>query len=603
MRHRPVRRSGLALGALVWLGLGGAALPAFAAPPPAVYQPITPSQANQTVTLTGKAMTADQVVQIGRFGAKVALSPEAKQRSEDNYGLLLEAATEGVSVYWFNRGAGSERETVIFSGDPMRPDNKAMLEKRQLETFKIGAIFAYGPEVSEEEMVRAMMAVRLNAMTFDAPSPALTQMLTDFLNLRITPVVQSRGTVGEGDLAQMANVGAAMVGAGEVYYQGARMTAAEALQKAGLKPLQPFAADDNALTSSDAYATAQAAIVVHDARNLLEWAELNYAVDLNGMNSSITPMSLPVQSNRPFPWLNYSSARVMEMIKGSYLFGADPKRIIQDPESMRASTHRTGSAWQAWARLRDTVTIQLNSSDHNPAVRTDLKPTDSWELSTPQLMKYYVKGGPQSKGKSGYILSNANWDPYPMANDIEAFTIALANMGVVVTQRIDRFSNPFFTLVTAQQVMKPEELTMSYFAGGGFLATDLWQEIQGAMMPVPPEGNAIVATVEDLQAQTKLKVQRAAKVVDNTYHLLAIDLITGGFWQDLRKVQDPTRQFGTAPTAAVAAMRKVLPISAMPARPPGQIVYEFLKATPASSFYKGSVPMPSGEPTPSAQGR
>jgi len=73
----------------------------------------------------------------------------------------------------------------------------------------------------------------------------------------------------------------------------------------------------------------------------------------------------------------------MDMIKGGYLFDDDPKRIIQDPESMRASTQRTGAAWLAWSRLRDTVTIQLNSSDHNPAARTDLKPGDSWELSTP----------------------------------------------------------------------------------------------------------------------------------------------------------------------------------------------------------------------------
>ena len=100
-----------------------------------------------------------------------------------------------------------------------------------------------------------MMVVRANAMTFNAPSPPLAQMLLDLLNKRITPVVQSRGTLGEGDLAQLMNVGGAMVGAGEVYYQGVRMPAAKALAQAGLKPIQPFAADDNALTSSDAYAT------------------------------------------------------------------------------------------------------------------------------------------------------------------------------------------------------------------------------------------------------------------------------------------------------------------------------------------------------------
>src|SRR5580700_832876 len=94
----------------------------------------------------------------------------------------------------------------------------------------------------------------------------------------------------------------------------------------------------------------------------------------------------------------------------------------------------------------------MNSSDHNPAVRTDLSPDDSWELSTPQLMKYYVKGGTLSHGKHGYIVSNANWDPYPMANQLEAFVIATANMDVAISLRIERFNNPFFTVVTPSDV-------------------------------------------------------------------------------------------------------------------------------------------------------
>ena len=74
-----------------------------------------------------------------------------------------------------------------------------------------------GPEVDDEEIVRAMMVVRANAMVFNAPSPQLAQMLLDLLNRRITPVVQSRGTLGEADLAQLSNVGQTMVGVGEAY--------------------------------------------------------------------------------------------------------------------------------------------------------------------------------------------------------------------------------------------------------------------------------------------------------------------------------------------------------------------------------------------------
>src|SRR3984885_3095687 len=369
-----------------------AAMSAEAAPP-AQYHPITPTMADKTIVLTGLDLTIDQVVQVAREGAKVALSAEPRQRSADAHALLLEAAAEGVSVYWFNRGSGSGRERFIFTGDPLAPANKKLLEERQLAIFRRGALAGLGPEISEEEIVRAMMVVRANTMSFEAASPQLTQRLLDLLNDRITPVVQSRGTVGEGDLGPFTNIGATMVGAGTAYYRGARMPAAEALKAAGLAPLAPFGADDSELESTNAYSTGQAALLLFDARDALSWADLIYAIDLNGMNSSVSPLAQPVQANRPFKWLNWDARRVLEMLKGSYLFELDEQRIIQDPESLRASSIRQGSAWQGGAQLRDVAALQMNSSDHNPAVRVGASPSDSWELATPQLAQFYVKGG------------------------------------------------------------------------------------------------------------------------------------------------------------------------------------------------------------------
>jgi histidine ammonia-lyase len=563
------------------------------------YQPISPAALDKTITLTGHDLTLEQVVEVARYGAKVELSQEAKQREADNYGLLLEAAAEGIPVYWFNRGAGDQRETVMFSGDPMSPKNRAYLEKSQMEEFRLGTIMGYGPEVTDEEIVRAMMVVRANAMTYNAPSPQLSQMLLALLNQRITPVVQSRGTLGEGDLAPLTNVGAAMVGAGDVYYRGARMTAAAALARAGLKPIQPFAADINALTSSNAYATGIAALAVFDGEQALDWADLIYAMDLDGMNSSITPLSIVVQRERPFKWLNWEAARVRDMLKGSYLFGDDPHRIIQDPESLRASAIRQGSAWEDWGALRDAVVLQMNSSDHNPAVRTDLSPGDSWELSTPQMMKFFIKGGKYSNGKHGYIVSNANWDPYPMANKLEDFVIALANMDIAVSLRIDRFSNSFFTLADPAQVLHlpgGSGFAIYLAGGGGYTPVDLQQEMQSLTNPVAPSGAAIVATVEDLQAQTRIKAYRVRQAVSTTFDLLGHDLLTATFWLDVRKAQDPSRNFGAGPTAAWTAFRKIMPLlpalDGSPSQPRPMAAAAFLKSTPAGKFYSGGGMMP-----------
>ncbi len=569
-----------------------------AAAPPASYHLIDPSMADKTVVLTGRDLTPEQVVQVARYGAKVALTPEARRRSADAHALLLEAAAEGVSVYWFNRGSGSGREKFIFTGDPLSPQNKMFLEARQLAIFRRGALAGLGPEISEEELVRAMLVVRANTMSFEAASPQLTQRLLDLLNYRITPVVQSRSTVGEGDLGPFTNVSAAMVGAGNSYYRGIRMPAAEALKAAGLEPLVPFGADDSELESTNSYATGQAALLLFDAREALSWADLVYSIDLNGMNSSISPLSQPVQANRPFKWLNWDAGRVLDMLRGSYLFELDEKRIIQDPESLRASSIRQGAAWQAWAQLRDVVLIQMNSSDHNPAVRVGASPTDSWELATPQLAQFYVKGSARNHGQHGYIFSNANWDPYPMANEIEAFTIALANMDTAVAQRMLRFTNTFFTLIAPSDESPGEPGRFHVTQGSEIAATALMQEIQGLINPVPPEGNALIQNVEDLQGQTRLKVTRARAVVENTVDLLAEDLLTGTYWLDMRKSQDSKRSFGAAPTAVWTAFRATLPFNGIgpesAARPIHEIAATFIRSNPAASFYKDNSREPGG---------
>lgn len=554
------------------------------------YHEIAAPMANRTITLTGDDLTIDQIIQIARYGAKVALSPAALQKQADAYGLLLEASTEGIPIYGFNRGAGAGREVIRFKGDPLAPENKEYLSKRVAQQFQAGAREGIEPEVTDEETVRALMAVRANTMVFEAASPATAKMLLDLLNRQITPVVQSRGSLGEADLAPMNNVLGAMGGAGEVHYRGRRMKAADAMAQAGLTPLQPLdAVYTSSLTSTNAFSVGQAALLIHDAQWALNWADLILAMDLEAMNSSVTPLSSPVQAGRPFKYHNLDAARVLNMVKGSYLFNDDDTRIIQDPESQRASFSRQGSAWKAWALLRDTVRLQINSSDHNPAVKVGASPGDSWELNTPQMLKYYVKGGPASHGQHGFIFSNANWDPYPMANEVEALSNALANMDVAVTQRIYRFSSTFFTVVAPENVLSPRQLADAAPTGIGYDPTAISQNIQNEARAVTPEGNPISGTVEELQAQSVLKVIQARQVVDDTLRLLGEDLLTATYWLDVRRTQTPDRNFGAATTAAWARFRETVPWQADPAsrplKPTSSLGYAFLKATPAAAFY------------------
>jgi histidine ammonia-lyase len=112
------------------------------------------------------------------------------------------------------------------------------------------------------------------------------------------------------------------------------------------------------------------------------------------------------------------------------------------------------------------------------------------------------------------------------------------------------------------------------------------------MNPVAPFGSAIVGTVEDLQGQTRIKVQRARQAVSTTFDLLGFDLFEGSLWMDVRQVQDPARSFGAVPTAAWKALRAIAPLGRDTS---ASTVTDFLEATPASTFMgPGSDELPAG---------
>jgi histidine ammonia-lyase len=113
------------------------------------------------------------------------------------------------------------------------------------------------------------------------------------------------------------------------------------------------------------------------------------------------------------------------------------------------------------------------------------------------------------------------------------------------------------------------------------------------------KGTAADVGVADTESLTRLKGSHSREVVDLTMKLLAYDLLTATYWMDVRKVQNPARSFGQVSTAVWTAFRKVLPWQEEPSQRPqipyGVVAYEFLRSTPANTFYSSGPVMPGSE--------
>lgn len=559
------------------------------------YNPIDPTQENRTIALNGTSMSVEDVVDIARHGAKVRLTDGARRRSEAAYELILEGARQGIPIYGFNRGSGARREEVIFEGDPLSDENRDVLLQRQLASTRVGARErggqggGIGPEVADEEIVRALLAVTVNRMRYAPATPAVTQMAIDFLNHRIAPVVVSRGSPGEGDLPMDANVRAAMVGAGDVYYRGVRMPAREALARAGLQPLTASVDSLGVYVGwpHNGYTDGQTALLLHETKGLLDWSDLVFAMSMLGMNSSVTPLTDVPQRARPYPYQNWQSRRLLEMVRGSYLLELeqDGQRLIQDPLSFRDYSQRNGAVWQEYRQLKKDLLIQMNSDSRNPVVLPGSKPSDSWELNTPWLRRYYVEG-PGLRG--GFILSSSNFNNTTLNNDTESLVLALAQSMAGTTQRVRRFLDTLFTVIAPGEVLSPEQLANAAPQGSGYTTSDLTAELQILVNPVPAQGLPLEGNVEDMEGYGRLKVARARLAVDNALYLVGQELLSATRWMDIRAIQRPGREFGGPPTQAWRAFRTVIPWQQAPDdRPnvvPGNLAYGFMKGNPAAAF-------------------
>jgi histidine ammonia-lyase len=162
-------------------------------------------------------------------------------------------------------------------------------------------------------------------------------------------------------------------------------------------------------------------------------------------------------------------------------------------------------------------------------------------------------------------------------------------MDAAVAQRINRFSSAFFTGLPPKDYIDGEPGRFGTAQGSGLAAASMMQEIQGLAVPVAPEGNALIQTVEDLQSQTRLKVTRARLAVDDTIELLSEDLLSGCYWLDMRKEQNPARAFGPVTTAVWQAFRTTVPFreggDSKSTRPIHELAATFIRINAVASFY------------------
>ncbi|HTU98097.1 MAG TPA: aromatic amino acid lyase [Solirubrobacteraceae bacterium] len=469
-----------------------------------------------SVSLAGAALSPEAVTAIARGGLPVAIAAPARDRMDVSAGVVARAAETGLPVYGLTTGLGSRVVDRI--------DGHAAAAF-SLQTLR-GRAMAVGERLPSE-IARAAMAVRCNGLCSggSGATVAIADGLAALLNAGVHPCIPRFGSVGASDLCLLAHVGLTLIGEGEAEFEGAVMTSADALARAGLNPVMLGPKDGLAICSSSAVSAAVAALDLIDATRCLEIMQVAAALSMEGFRANLSPLDPRVVAARPAPGQAWAADGLRTLLHGGALTEPGAARRLQDPLSLRCVSQIHGSLHVALELLEGAVGPELGGAADNPLVLVE----------------------------DEEILSTGNFHVPALALALDATAIALAQVAAVSSERQARLKTGRLSGLPAS--LSPDRGVSSGLGPLSKTAQALSVEIRHLAAPLAILPTIGADSVEDDSTGATHAALRVREQIENLRLLAAIELIVAAQAVDLA-LGDSTASLGAGTAAAHAAVRE-----------------------------------------------
>src|SRR5436189_3322609 len=168
------------------------------------------------IELTGQRLSLAEIAAVASGKESVSLLNSARQRAEKSREVVERIVAEGRTVYGVNTGFGRLSDVHI---------EPSALRELQLNLVRSHAC-GLGNPLSIAE-ARAMLLLRANvlALGYSGCRPIVIDKLLEMLEHGVTPVIPEKGSVGaSGDLAPLAHLAQTVIGEGEAFFNGQRVS-------------------------------------------------------------------------------------------------------------------------------------------------------------------------------------------------------------------------------------------------------------------------------------------------------------------------------------------------------------------------------------------
>jgi len=485
------------------------------------------------IELDGSNLTINEVVNVARYRQPVTLAEAGYQHIKEGRKRLDEIISRGEPVYGINTGFG------VFADQRIPAKDLAQLNRNLVLSHAVGT----GDPLTEE-VVRAAMVVRANTLTkgYSGVRVEVVETLIDMLNRQVTPVVPSQGSLGSsGDLCPLSHLALVFTtddedreeDSGMAWYIGEKMTGRRAMQLAGIRRIHLGAKEGLAINNGATFSAAIAALAVDKAEYMIEIADIATALSLEAMVGCSSAFDPRIQLVRGHEGQITVARKVMCYIEGSTL--VDSFGRIQDAYSLRCAPQVQGAARDTFGFVRKTVQTEVNAAIDNPLIF-----------------------------ENSQALSGGNFHGEPIGMAMDFLGIAIAEVAAISERRVFRLVDSRLNGGLPTMLVDHQEAAglNSGLMMPQYTAASLVLENQTLATPDSVRSLPTSAEQEDHNANSMTAARHAQQIIENTTHVLAIELYTAARAIDLRLRRNPNASLGIGTRAVYEQIREVVPYQA-----------------------------------------
>lgn len=470
--------------------------------------------AAESLCVGDHSLTVSDVARVARDGVRVELGPACFERVRRSRRFIEEWLASGRTAYGVNTGFGSLASVRI------SPRDISDLQRNLVRSHCAGV-----GEPMPEEKVRAMLLLRASALAqgYSGVRLEVIQALIDLLNHRLHPVVPQQGSVGaSGDLSPLAHLSLALIGEGEIFYEGRRVSAARALKRAGLAPLQLGAKEGLALINGTQAMTAYGALAMHDMDVALRTADIVAAMSLEALMGTDSVMHARLHDVRRQPGQAAVAAHMREILADSPLIqGHKDCSQVQDAYSLRCIPQVHGAARDVHRYAEDAIERELCAATDNPLVFPE----------------------------EGLIISGGNFHGAPVALAMDSAAIGLTYIANISERRTYRLLDP--ALSGLPPFLSRGSGLHSGLMISQYTAAALASENKVLAHPSSVDTIPTSAGQEDHVSMGMTSARKLARLVEHTFTILGIEAMCAAQALDFRNPP----AFGRGTRAAYETVR------------------------------------------------